>query len=158
MSGENILSCLSMCYEHVMVSVQKAQLFHIFIEQQLGESAFCGDASTAALVTIAAASSNGGGGYRGLLPSGSSADLMLAGTPGSLRSLSSTNSLSEQVAPLSFPLGGLLSNGAQNSNRNHQTVTIAETKSPLRPGGIAMNPREGSQSPAAAISGVQSVG
>ena len=35
MSGENFLSCLSMCFEHVIVSVQKASLFHQFIERHL---------------------------------------------------------------------------------------------------------------------------
>lgn len=131
MSGENFLSCLSMCYEHVLVSVQKAQLFHTFIEEQLGENAFCGDASTAAPVLLAA-------GGKGIASNGSSADL-IAGTPGSLRSLSSTNSLSDQVTPLSFPL--MTSGAILSSNGSEGEVSPGER------GGIAMESAERTQSP-----------
>lgn len=48
MSGENFLSCLSMCYEHVMVSATKANLFHQFVEAQLGANLSLGAEDSAA--------------------------------------------------------------------------------------------------------------
>uniref|UniRef100_A0A7S3M365 Vacuolar protein sorting-associated protein 54 C-terminal domain-containing protein n=1 Tax=Spumella elongata TaxID=89044 RepID=A0A7S3M365_9STRA len=47
MKADNFLSCLSMCFEHVMVSVQKANLFHQFIETHLNANIGTFEASIA---------------------------------------------------------------------------------------------------------------
>jgi vacuolar protein sorting-associated protein 54 len=96
MSGENFLSCLSMCYEHVMVSLQKAALFHQFVERHLSAE-LAND--TSAVNGTGAGPAPGGASVLSL----SALGVPLAsevGTPCSLRSYNSTNSLSEQVAPM----------------------------------------------------------
>lgn len=132
MSGENFLSCLSMCFEHVMVSLQKASLFHQFIERHLSAQIHTSDSAgtTAAASPSAPHAASGIAAVEGtaqaltLSALGVPLDSAL-GTPTSLTSYDSTNSLSEAVVPFG---GSMTASGKADGQGIAGSGTSARTQ------------------------------